>query len=82
MAYCDQVQGCGHWLVLGDLEGQVGLADPSPLGVPVDLGGLRGKEDRYVTKMMRYVKKILTLTILQDTKMIKERTNTERKQLR
>lgn len=56
-AYCDQVQECGHWLVLGDLEGQVGLVDLSPLGVLVDLGGLRGKGDRHITVMMRYVKK-------------------------
>ncbi|KAG7223481.1 hypothetical protein INR49_015474, partial [Caranx melampygus] len=42
VSYCGLVQGCGRWLVLEALGAQVGLADPSLLGVLVDHGGLRG----------------------------------------
>lgn len=46
LSYCGLVLGCGHWLVLGDLEAledQVVLLDPSLLGVLVVHGGLRGR---------------------------------------
>lgn len=53
-SYCGLVLECGRWPGLEDLEGQVGqvgLVDPCPLGVLVDLEGLCGERTPHVIVM-------------------------------